>query len=85
MYGMWFLENGVVVFVKQTIMAMVIGSIIIVFLLSFLLNDFSCFILFPFLLFLYVIFYHKTLIITRNFLFFAVAYKNPSIVCNARV
>ena len=33
MYGMWFLENGVVVFVKQTIMAMVIGSIIIVFLL----------------------------------------------------
>ena len=33
MYGIWFLENGVVVFVKQTIMAMVIGSIIIVFLL----------------------------------------------------
>ena len=33
MYGMCFLENGVVVFVKQTIMAMVIGSIIIVFLL----------------------------------------------------
>ena len=31
MYGMWFLENGVVVFVKQTIMAMVIGSIIIAF------------------------------------------------------